>query len=63
MRYEMAYAKVQDSNRNFLNAAQSYYKTSNREGVEAESKDELLDCTLKCLILSPSGPRKAHLLA
>ena len=30
----MAYAKIQDSNRDFLNAAQGYYNVTNLPGVE-----------------------------
>lgn len=59
----MAYAKVQDSNRDFLKAAEGYYNTSNLQGVTDEQVFELLDCALKCTTLAPSGPRKARLLA
>lgn len=59
----MAYAKIQDSNRDFINAAQGYYNVTNLPGVDAEQIEELIDCALKCTILSPSGPRKARLLA
>ena len=37
LRYRMAYAKVQDSNRDFLNAAQGFYNVSNMAEVEAET--------------------------
>ena len=63
MRYRMAYAKVQDSRREFLNAAQGYYNASNMQGVDAEQVDELMDCAITCTILAPSGPRKARLIA
>lgn len=63
LRYRMAYAKVQDSNRDFLNAAQGYYNASNLTGVDGEQVTELLDCALTCTILAPAGPRKARLLA
>jgi len=63
MRYRMCYAKVQDSNRDFQNASQEYYKASNLPGVDADAIEELIDCTLKTTILSPSGPQKARLLA
>lgn len=59
----MAYAKVQDSNRDFLNAAQGYYNASNLTGVDGDQVTELLDCALTCTILAPAGPRKARLLA
>ena len=63
LRYRMCYAKVQDSNRDFLNAAQGYYNASNLHGVDASQVEELCDCALTCTILAPSGPRKARLLA
>ena len=34
LRYKMAYAKIQDSNRDFLNAAQGYYNVTNLPGIE-----------------------------
>lgn len=63
LRYRMAYAKVQDSNRDFLNAAQGYYNASNLPGCELEQVEELLDCALTTTILAPSGPRKARSIA
>ena len=36
---------------------------TNLPGVDAAQIEELCDCALKCTILSPSGPRKARLLA
>ena len=62
-RCRMVKAKVEDSNRDFLNAAQSYYGVSQLESVENQDLQELLDCALKCTLLSPAGPRKARLLA
>ena len=59
----MAYAKVQDSNRDFLNASQGYYNASNLPGVSTEQVEELLDCALTTTILAPSGPRKARSIA
>ena len=56
LRYRMAYAKVQDSRRAFLNAAQGYYNASNLPGVEQEQVEELMDCAITCTILAPSGP-------
>ena len=63
IRYRMAYAKVQDSNRDFINAAQGYYNACNMEGIDAETVEQVLDASLTCTILAPSGPRKARLLA
>ena len=63
LRYRMAYAKVQDSNRDFLNASQGYYNASNLPGVSTEQVEELLDCALTTTILAPSGPRKARSIA
>ena len=59
----MAYAKIQDSNRDFINAAQGYYNVTNLPGVVADQVEELIDCALKCTILAESGPRKSRLLA
>ena len=64
-RCKIAHAKVQDSNRDFLNAAQNYISASHLQVYESdvEQVQALLDSAIKCSILAPSGPKKNRMLA
>jgi len=66
LRYKATYARVLDSNRKFLQAANRYYDLS-KAGAHTDiiAEDDLLimlgrACT--CAILSPSGPQRQRLL-
>jgi len=64
-RCKIAHAKVQDSNRDFLNAAQNYISASHLPIYETdlEQVNALIDSAIKVTILSPAGPKKDRLIA
>lgn len=64
IRYRYCKAKVFDSKREFILAAQSYYELSIKEGgkIEEEDKLALLKSAVTCVTLAPVGPRKSRLL-
>ena len=64
IRYRYCKAKVFDSKRKFILAAQSYYELSSKEGdkIDEENKLALLKNAVTCTILAPVGPQKSRIL-
>jgi COP9 signalosome complex subunit 4 len=64
IRYRYWKAKVFDSKRKFILAAQAYYELSSKEDykIEDENKLALLKNSVTCAILAPVGPQKSRLL-
>ena len=56
LRYKVCHARIMDSKRRFLVAAQSYYDLSNQEGVDPSDLLSLLGMSVTCALLAPSGP-------
>jgi COP9 signalosome complex subunit 4 len=64
LRYKSTYARVLDSNRKFLQAAQRYHELSEAfDLVDAESLLQMLGRAVSCAILAPSGPQRQRILA
>ena len=63
LRYKVCHARIMDSKRRFLVAAQSYYDLSNQDGVDPADLLQLLGMSVTCALLAPSGPQKARILA
>mmetsp|Transcript_40463 Transcript_40463/g.84183 ORF Transcript_40463/g.84183 Transcript_40463/m.84183 type:complete len:398 (-) Transcript_40463:348-1541(-) len=64
LRYKSTYARVQDSNRKFLQAAQRYHDLSQSETdiIDADDLLQMLGRAATCAILAPSGPQRARIL-
>lgn len=64
IRYRYCKAKVFDSKRKFVLAAQSYYELSSKEGdkIDEENKLALLKNAVICAILASVSPQKSRLL-
>lgn len=62
--FKGCYARVQDSQRNFLGAAREYHALSQYYGILDEaSLLESLKCAVTCAILAPAGPDRMRRLA
>ncbi|CAI2370764.1 unnamed protein product [Moneuplotes crassus] len=63
-RYRYCKAKVFDSKRKFVFAAQAYYELSSFEGsaIEEDNKFLLLKNAITCAVLAPVGPQKSRIL-
>ncbi|KAL7578175.1 hypothetical protein ACA910_012610 [Epithemia clementina (nom. ined.)] len=64
LRYKSTYARVLDSNRKFLQAAQRYHELSQSatELIDADDLLTMLGMAATCAILAPSGPQRARVL-
>mmetsp|Transcript_20834 Transcript_20834/g.45151 ORF Transcript_20834/g.45151 Transcript_20834/m.45151 type:complete len:408 (-) Transcript_20834:180-1403(-) len=65
LRYKSTYARVLDSNRKFLAAAQRYHELSspaNEQLIDADDLLQMLGRAATCAILAPSGPLRARVL-
>lgn len=64
LRYKSTYARVLDSNRKFLQAAQRYHdlSQSNTEAIDADDLLVMLGRAATCAILAPSGPQRHRVL-
>ena len=64
LRYKSTYARVLDSNRKFLQAAQRYHELSQSatELIDADDLVTMLGLAATCAILAPSGPQRARVL-
>ena len=62
MRFKRAHVRVQDSKRDFINAAHGYYNLSFQDGLDSEEIADILRLAITSTILAPSGPRKSRLL-
>lgn len=63
LRYKVCNARINDSKRRFLVAAQSYYDLSNQDNVDASDLLVLLGMSVTCALLAPAGPQKARIIA
>jgi COP9 signalosome complex subunit 4 len=65
LRYRVAFARVQDSNRKFLEAARCYYDVSAIQNHMVDKGDllQLLGKAVTCAVLAKSGPQRTRILA
>ncbi|KAF1989617.1 COP9 signalosome-like protein complex subunit 4 [Aulographum hederae CBS 113979] len=59
----LSQARIQDSQRNFLDASSSYYTLSQNAQVEEEERLMCLSKSMICAVLAPAGPARARTLA
>uniref|UniRef100_A0A0G4FH25 COP9 signalosome complex subunit 4 n=1 Tax=Chromera velia CCMP2878 TaxID=1169474 RepID=A0A0G4FH25_9ALVE len=65
LRYRVTYARILDSKRQFLLAANKYFELSlNPFGMEIDTQDlfQLLCDAATCCVLAPAGPQRSRLL-
>jgi len=63
VRFNLYQARIYDSQRAFLDAAQAYLTMSNEPLVEADERDRALGSALVCAVLAPAGPMRGRMLA
>lgn len=62
LHFKLSAARIQDSKRQFLAAAQSYHDISFSNTVAEEERLHTLAMAIKCAILAPAGPPRSRVL-
>ncbi|KAK4103036.1 hypothetical protein N658DRAFT_522441 [Parathielavia hyrcaniae] len=63
LHFRLSAARIQDSNRQFLQAAKSYHALSFSPDVAEEERLHTLGMAIKCAVLAPAGPSRSRALA
>ncbi|KAK3330775.1 hypothetical protein B0H66DRAFT_74323 [Apodospora peruviana] len=63
LHFKLSAARIQDSKRQFLAAAQSYHEISFSPTIAEEERLHTLSMAIKCAILAPAGPPRSRVLA
>ncbi|KAK4170492.1 hypothetical protein QBC43DRAFT_306319 [Cladorrhinum sp. PSN259] len=63
LHFKLSVARIQDSNRQFLQAARSYHDLSFFPDIDEEERLHTLSMAIKCAILAPAGPMRSRALA
>ncbi|CBX95297.1 hypothetical protein IAQ61_004118 [Plenodomus lingam] len=61
--FQLSQARIYDSQRAFLDAAQSYYATSNVSIVDEDERMRIFGRAIVCTVLAPAGPQRGKMLA
>lgn len=61
--FQLSQGRIYDSQRAFLDAAQSYYTTSTVPNVDEEERLEIFGKAIVCTVLAPAGPLRGRMLA
>ncbi|KAF2035717.1 COP9 signalosome-like protein complex subunit 4 [Setomelanomma holmii] len=61
--FNLSQARIYDSQRSFLDAAQAYYTLSTESVIEVEERENALGASLICAVLAPAGPLRGRMLA
>ncbi|KAK3392920.1 hypothetical protein B0H63DRAFT_498380 [Podospora didyma] len=62
LHFKLSAARIQDSKRQFLAAAQSYHDISFSPAIAEEERLHTLSMAIKCAILAPAGPPRSRVL-
>jgi COP9 signalosome complex subunit 4 len=62
LHFQLSQARIQDSKREFLIAAQAYAELSNSQVIAEEERLHTLSMAIKCAILAPAGPPRNRVL-
>ncbi|KAL2175444.1 uncharacterized protein P884DRAFT_206177 [Thermothelomyces heterothallicus CBS 202.75] len=62
LHFRLSAARIQDSNRQFLQAAKSYHDISFSPAIAEEERLHTLSMAIKCAILAPAGPMRSRAL-
>ncbi|KAJ9646619.1 hypothetical protein H2201_000703 [Coniosporium apollinis] len=63
LKFALSQARILDSQRNFLEASQSYHSISFESIVDEEERLQALSAAIVCAVLAPAGPQRARTLA
>jgi COP9 signalosome complex subunit 4 len=63
LHFKLSSARIQDSKREFLAAAQSYHGISMSNDIAEEERLHTLAMAIKCAILAPAGPPRSKVLS
>lgn len=63
LHFKLSAARIQDSNRQFLQAARSYHDISFFPVIDEDERLHTLSMAIKCAILAPAGPMRSRALA
>lgn len=63
LHFRLSAARIQDSNRQFLQAAKSYHDISFSPAIAEDERLHTLAMAIKCAILAPAGPLRGRALA
>ncbi|KAH7076715.1 hypothetical protein BKA63DRAFT_510598 [Paraphoma chrysanthemicola] len=61
--FNLSQARIYDSQRAFLDAAQAYYTLSTEPNIETDEREHALGASLICAVLAPAGPLRGRMLA
>jgi COP9 signalosome complex subunit 4 len=62
LHFKLSAARIQDSHRQFVAAAQSYHDISFSPAVAEDERLHTLSMAIKCAILAPAGPTRSRML-
>jgi COP9 signalosome complex subunit 4 len=63
LHFRLSAARIQDSNRQFLQAAKSYHAISFSPAIAEDERLHTLGMAIKCAVLAPAGPSRSRALA
>ncbi|KAJ4372302.1 hypothetical protein N0V83_004076 [Neocucurbitaria cava] len=61
--FQLSQARILDSQRAFLDAAQAYYGMSNEMIIDEDERQDFLGKAIICTVLAPAGPQRGRMLA
>lgn len=62
LQFQLSQARINDSQRNFLDASAAYFTLSNETAVDEEERLQALSAAITCAVLAPAGPLRARQL-
>lgn len=63
IQFQASQARISDSQRNFLDASNSYLNLSNELTIDEEDRLQSLSAAIICAVLAPAGPKRGKQLA
>lgn len=63
IQFQASQARISDSQRNFLEASNSYFNISNELAIDEDDRLQSLSSAIICAILAPAGPKRGNQLA
>lgn len=63
LHFHLSQARIYDSQRSFLDAAQAYFVISTEPKLDGDERQQALAAALVCGVLAPAGPQRGRMLA
>lgn len=63
LQFQLSQARISDSQRNFLDASNTYLNLSLEPVIDEEERLQTLSAAITCAVLAPAGPKRARQLA